>query len=526
MPATLLGVPPIGKPVAAAVGIFSEDSMAPTVPEAPADAQIADPGGRADPNPSENGRGQDRDRAGRVEAHGIDVIPDGERHGRARDLFGVWAAPNVSYLGLVVGGALVLMGLSLVQALVVIVVGNLLWALVGLLAVSGPASGTPSEVIMRAMFGVRGNRANIAVTGWFVSVCYLAVSWAAAAAAAFTLAQEAGVSPDTALKVAIIVVIAALTLAISVYGHAAIVRLYLPLTFVLLAVFTIVGAFVLGHVHWDYRPATALHGTALWSAIAGGIALNASTPLSYNNSADFARYLPRRTPAASVAGWTALGAFLPSVVFTSLGALAATSLDMTDPQTALSGILPGWFRPLFLIAVILGAVANNAMTAYSSGLALLSVGVRIRRSRSVLLDGTIGVALTLYALLVSNFLATVSNLLQLMVALLGPSMAVYAVDILLRRNRYDGPSLADESRLSPFWYRGGVNWAGVAALVLGTGAALLCVDTTLFTGPIAHADGGIDLSLPVGIATAGAIYFAMMRSDRATPAVAMDDQPV
>lgn len=48
------------------------------------------------------------------------------------------------------------MGLSLWQALAVIVVGNLFWALVGLLAVSGPASGTPSEVIMRAMFGTRG----------------------------------------------------------------------------------------------------------------------------------------------------------------------------------------------------------------------------------------------------------------------------------------------------------------------------------------------------------------------------------
>lgn len=38
-----------------------------------------------------------------------------------------------------------------------------------------------------------------------------------------------------------------------------------------------------------------------------------------------------------------------------------------------------------------------AMTAYSSGLALQAVDVRIRRSRSVAIDGTLGVALTLYA---------------------------------------------------------------------------------------------------------------------------------
>src|SRR4051794_463095 len=87
------------------------------------------------------------DRAAYVEAHGIDHIPERERHGRARDLFAVWAAANVNYLNLVVGGALILKGLSLWQALAVLVAGNLFWLLTGLLAVSGPAAGAPSEVI-------------------------------------------------------------------------------------------------------------------------------------------------------------------------------------------------------------------------------------------------------------------------------------------------------------------------------------------------------------------------------------------
>ncbi|MBC3839658.1 nitrate reductase [Streptacidiphilus sp. 4-A2] len=455
------------------------------------------------------------ERVGRVEAHGIDVIPDDERHGRPRELFGVWAAPNVSYLSLVVGGALILMGLDLWQALGVIVVGNLFWLLVGLLAVSGPASGTPSEVVMRAMFGIRGNRANIAITGWFVSVCYLALNWAAGSLAAFSLAGELGVNPDTALKVVIIVVVAAATLAISVYGHATILRLYLPLTLVLTVVFAVLAGYVLGHAHWGYRPAQPLHGSALWAALAGGLALIASAPLSYNNSSDFARYLPRDTPAVATAGWTAFGAFVPSLLFTALGAIAGTALDMTDPQTALEAILPSWFKPLFLLAIVLGAIANNAMTAYSSGLALQAVGLRIRRSRSVALDGALGVALTLYALLVSNFLDTVNNMLQLMVALLGPSMAIYAADILWRRNRYDGHELSDESRGGPFWYRGGINWAGATALVVGTALASQCVNTPLYTGPIATAAGGADLSLPVGIVVSASVYLLMMRSRRA-----------
>ncbi|WP_067818584.1 purine-cytosine permease family protein [Actinomadura kijaniata] len=455
------------------------------------------------------------DRAGRVEARGIDFIPDGERHGRARELFAVWAAPNVSYLSLVVGGALVLMGLNLWQSLTLIVVGNLFWLLVGLIATSGPAAGAPSEVIMRAMYGIRGNRVVIAITGWFVSVNYLALNWAAASLAAFGLLGGLGVPVGTPVKIVTIVAIAAATLAISVYGHATIVKLYPLLTWALTAAFAVLAVYVLRHAHWDHQPAEPLRGAALWAALTAALALVASAPLSYNNSADFSRYLPRATSPKAVAGWTALGAFLPSVLFTALGTLAGTAVDMTDPQTALATILPDWFEPVFLLSVIVGTIANNAMTAYSSGLALQAVGLRLRRSRSVALDGALGLALTLYALLVSDFLDTVSNLLQVMVVLLGPSMAVYATDVLWRRNRYDGRALGDETRGGPFWYTGGVNPAGVIALLTGAAVASQCVNTPMYTGAIAKAAGGVDLSLPAGMVISAGLYVLLMRSRRA-----------
>src|SRR5206468_1680095 len=68
---------------------------------------------------------------------------------------------------------------------------------VGLLAVSGPGSGTPSEAIMRAMFGTRGNRVNSAIIGWFACVFRLALNWAAASLAAFSLAAGLGAPPGT-----------------------------------------------------------------------------------------------------------------------------------------------------------------------------------------------------------------------------------------------------------------------------------------------------------------------------------------
>ncbi|TQC50905.1 nitrate reductase [Rhodococcus sp. WS4] len=463
--------------------------------------------------------GSTADLAGRVESHGIDVIPDSERHGRARELFAVWAAPNVSYLALVVGGALILMGLTLWQALAVIVVGNLFSVLTGIVAVSGPASGTPSEVITRAIFGIRGNRVNILVTSWFISVCYLALNWAAASYTAFSLVERMGIEATTPIKVGLILAVAAITLVISVYGHATIVRLYQPLALTLTLVFVVVAGYVLAEADWGYRPESALHGIDLWATALAGLTIVASAPLSYTNSADFSRYLPRTTSPVSVAAWTALGAFVPSVLFTGLGALAGTALDMTDPQAALETIVPPWFTPIFLIAVIFGTIANNAMTAYSSGLALQSVGLRLRRSRSVLLDGSIGVALTLYALLVSNFLDTVNNMMQLVVTVMGPVMAVYVADVLWRRNRYDGPGLSDESGNSPYWYTRGINWAGTIAVFAGIAAASQCVAAEIYTGAIARAVG-VDLSLPVGLLVSAGLYVALMQTRRTrTPLV-------
>nr|BFD81488.1 cytosine permease [Streptomyces sp. Xyl84] len=451
------------------------------------------------------------ERSARVEAHGIDHIPDSERRGRPRELFSVWAAANVNYLSLVVGGALVLTGLSLWQSLAVIVVGNAFWLLTGVLAVSGPAAGTPSEVITRAMYGIRGNRVNNAVVGWLISVCYFALNLAAAATAAFSLVGKAGLPVNTGVEIVIVVAVAALTLTISVYGHALIMKLYLPITLVLTAAFIGVAVAVTGHTDFSYVPDQPLTGRSLWAAVLAGVALVASGPLSYTTSADFSRYLPRTTSAKAIVGWTALGGFLPGTAVCALGAFAATAVDMTDPQSALQKILPSWFDPVFLLALILGTIAVNALTAYSAGLALQAVGVRIRRSLSVLVDGAVSVSLTLHALLVSDFLDTVNNVLQLTVALLGPSMAVYATDILLRRNRYDGPALMDETPGGPFWYTGGVNRAGAVAVVAGTAVASLCVNTLYYTGPVATALGGVDLALPVGLVVAAVLYAALTR---------------
>ena len=456
------------------------------------------------------------DRAGRIETHGTDYIPESERHGKPRSLFAVWAASNLTYLYLVLGGTLILLGLNLWQAVGVIVAGNLLWIAVGYLSISGPVSGTPSEVVTRAMYGIRGNRITNLILGWVVGVAYESINLSVGALAGFALVDQFAGRTSLPIKIAIVLVTAVVTFAISVYGHATIVRLSGWFTWILLACILVLAVFVVQHANFGYQtPAKeAVHGPALWAVAAIGFSIIASAPLSWGTGADYARYLPAATSLRAVMWWTALGGFAPAVLLGVLGAMAGTVVDMTDPQSSLSALLPAWFYPVFLVVIVLGSITNNVLTAYSTGLALLAVGIPWRRSVTVIFDAVVAVGITCYALFISNFFDSLNSILELTVALLGPAITIYAVDIALRRNGYDGLELEDQSATGRYWYQRGFNLAGLTALAVGTAAASLFLDTTLFVGPFSKALDGADLSVFVGPIVAGIIYAVMTIGSR------------
>ncbi|WP_405784456.1 cytosine permease [Streptomyces sp. NBC_01378] len=447
-----------------------------------------------------------QDAFGKVETRGIDHVPEDERHGRPFELFPVWLSSNVGYLYILLGGSLSVLGLSVAQAFAVLFLGSLFWGLVGFLAVSGPASGAPSQVVTRAVFGIRGNRIFGAALQWLVAVTYEGINLALGALAGFSLLDSVGLHPAVWIKVALTVMIGVAAFALSLYGHATIVRFSVLFCVLLGACGLLLGGFVTQHASLHPAHFTALHGHDLWAAALIGFALIASAPLSWSNGADYARYLPRDVSKWKVALSTAAGGFLPSVVMGGIGILAGTAVDMSDPQNAMRAIVPGWFYAIFLAVIVVSSVANNVMTTYSSGLSLQAIGVRMSRSRSVLIDAVLGGALCAYALLSPSFLTSLNNILALTVTFLGPLLAIYATDIVLRRNRYDGLALHQEQPGAPFWYRRGYRPAGIIALVTGTVVALLFVDTTLFVGPGTSALGGLDLSALLGPLTAAAVY--------------------
>lgn len=446
------------------------------------------------------------DRAGHIETHGADFIPESERHGHPRELFWVWMSANVVYLYFVIGGVLMLLGLSIWEALAITVVGNLWWAAVGWLAISGPASGTPSVAIMRAMFGIRGSRVFGAGLGVAIGIFYEIINIAFATLAALAFIAWFGIELPAGAEWAVLLVVGALSYIISIFGHATILKLAPYFSAALAVVFVVLAFFVFGAADFSYAPAPLDPGEH-WAMILLGFAVVASTPLSWGTGADYARYLPADVSKTRVAVWTALGGFIPAIFIGTLGVVAGTAIDMTDPQLSIAAIVPPWFTPVFLGMIVLSSITNNVLVAYSTGLYAQGLGFRVSRVTTVVVTGVAATAAAAWLLFVApSFLDTLNSSLELAVTILGPLVAIYAVDIVLRRGRYDGRALTDEGRGSPFWYRGGVFWPGVIAMLAAVTTAVLMANTTLFVGPISTALGGADLSAIVGPLLAAGVY--------------------
>ncbi len=113
-----------------------------------------------------------------------------------------------------------------------------------------------------------------------------------------------------------------------------------------------------------------------------------------NAAADYSRYLPRSASSrgrgrlddlrrrrsrrsscwSSACCWPARRPKLS----TAIGA---------DPIGALATLLPTWFLVPFAIVAVLGLVGGAVLDIYSSGLALLTVGLRVPRYLAALIDG-------------------------------------------------------------------------------------------------------------------------------------------
>src|SRR5262245_39120666 len=229
----------------------------------------------------------------RVEEHGIEPIPIGERHGRARELGFLWAGAFVNYASVLTASlATTYFGLGVWDGLAAVVLGTVVGALIlGLLSHTGPRSGLPQIAFTRRIFGRNGAKVGAFLT-LFLAVGWFAVDTVIAAQAGVQMLSLAGLG-NAAGKFAfpLVLVIAGVSALVAVYGHATITvfEKFGAIAFAALSV--ILFALLAGKFNWQYQPAVS-GSDHLGAFVLGFMVCFALVASWYPFASDYSRYLP------------------------------------------------------------------------------------------------------------------------------------------------------------------------------------------------------------------------------------------
>src|SRR5581483_3424828 len=404
-----------------------------------------------------------------VEQNGINVISSDERKGSPRDLFWPWCAANIAVLGISYGSFFLGFGVSFWQATIAGLLGTILsFVLVGFVSLAGKRGSAPTMVLSRAAYGVEGGKIP-ALLSYILLVGWETVLVSLATLATATVFDRLGWGGGDLTKIVAFVVVAGVVVFSGVFGFNVIMRLQTVLT-IGLAILTVgYVALTIGNINWGNVSSLpsgspqAFIGTLIFAATGFGLGW-------VNSGADYSRYLPRNASSAGVVGWTTFGASIAPVILVLYGLLLAGSDSKlngaiaSDPIGALTTLLPTWYLVLFALVAIGGLIGGAVLDIYSSGLALLTLGLRIPRWTAAGIDGVIMVLGTIYIVwFASSFIGPFEGFLITLGVPIAAWCGVFIADLLLRKRDYAEPDLYTSSGRY-----GSVNWVAVGTTVVAT----------------------------------------------------------
>ncbi|MEV8634728.1 cytosine permease [Streptosporangium sp. NPDC051023] len=451
------------------------------------------------------------------DAHGIAPIPETARDSTPWEQFWIWAGANIAPINWVLGALGVTLGLSLLETLAVIVLGNLVGcAVFGLFNLMGHRTGVNQMLLARSPFGRRGAVVPGVIQGLLAMGWVGVNTWVVLDLVLAVLARM-GVQGGPELKYLVAGVIMALQLGLAIYGFYAIrtfEKYTVPVTVLVMVVMTVV-ALAQADVNWTHATATGTGDkitaiTQLLTAI--GIGWGVSW-LPY--SADYSRFVRLRASGKSVFWATALGTYIPTVWLAALGAALASAGNSGDPSDLVMRAFGGLALPVLLL-LMHGPVATNILNLYSCSLAALTVGIRLARWKVTLIAGVIASAVLVVFIQAGSFAHAFDNWMSSILVWISPWGGIMLVDFFVKhRGALDVATLYDTSAERR------VNTRALVSLALGVFAGW-CWQFGLvpaMQGPVARLLGGTDFSWLSGALVAGGLYYLLCcRAPHAVPA--------
>ncbi len=405
-----------------------------------------------------------------IERAGIEIIPESERTAKPRDLFWPWFAANVSVFGMSYGSFVLGFGISFWQATLVSVVGIVVsFFLCGLIAIARKRGSAPTMVLSRAAFGVHGQKVP-GIVSWLTSIgweTFLAIM--AVLATATVITQLGGDGDSVALKIIATVIVAALIVTASVLGYHTIMKLQSVLTWITGLVTILYVLLTIPHI--DMAAVLAHPDGNIGQVIGALVMVMTGFGLGWINiAADWSRYQKRTASDGAIVFWNTFGGAIAPVLLVVFGILLAGSdaelmaAVGADPIGALASLLPVWVLVPFLLTAVLALVSGAVLGIYSSGLTLISLGIRIPRPSAAAIDGVI---LTLGTIWVVFFAADFLGPFQSFLITLGVPLAAWAgiliADILRRKKDYDEEALFDPNGRYGAW-----DWISIGTMVVAS----------------------------------------------------------
>ncbi|MBU6147020.1 MAG: cytosine permease [Actinomycetales bacterium] len=418
-----------------------------------------------------------------VEVNGINVIPEAERHGTPRSLFWPWATASISLFNVSIAGLLVAFGMGFLATALAAAVGIIAsFFLVGQISLAGKRASAPTMVISRAAFGVRGNSvptfiSYLTLVGWEIVAVVTTVM------AATTVLNRLGWYHGIAVEAIVFILVVLTVVTAGVFGFRLVTRFQTVVTIASIAMVLVFIALTVGTVQWS---ALTQVGEVSFAAIIGVMVVAAAAfGLGWTNSgADYSRYLPRNSSGRAIVGWTTFAGSLVPVTLVVYGLMLVTSQPSltaelgANPIGALITLLPTSALLLlpFLLIVSLGTTGAGAMDLYSSGLTLLTLGLRVPRAVAAGIDGVLMVLGSLYLLwFAGSFFGPFEGFLILLGVPLAAWAGAFIADAITRRGDYAGPDLFRASGRY-----GSMGWPALGSMIAGTviGWGLVSADTT------------------------------------------------
>ena len=451
-----------------------------------------------------------------VDQHGIEPIPEADRDSTSWQQFWIWFGANITPTSWVVGAIGPEIGLSLVQSIVLMVVGQAAGALIfGFFTLMGKRTGVSQLALGRMAFGRRGNNAP-AILQALITLSWVGLNTYVVLSLSTYCLHKLGLPNNHAVQYTVAAVIMIIQLGIGTLGFYAIrtfEKWTVPVLGVVMAVMTVL-AFVKGHITWNHA---TVHGSGLFTA---GSEFMTAVGIGWGFSwvawaSDYSRFTRSDVTERKLYWASAGGTFIAMIWLGVLGAAMASSAANADPAEEVASLFGVMTIPV-LIVIIHGAVAVNIESVYSAPLCMLAGGIKLKRWVGSVITGIIASGVLIAFLASTTFATSFTNYMNSFVIWTAAWGAIILLDyFVINRGKTDVQALFDPPETSRY---GDIRWSALASLLIGlvAGWAWEYGSVSLFQGPLSRATNGVDFSWLAAILAAGAAYWILGRPRQTT----------